>query len=77
MAGVDPIRTEGDYEAALVRINELMDALSGSEGQVENTDDPDRVELDILTDLVESYEERHHSISCTRCTGGTMRYRSP
>lgn len=62
MAGVKPIRTEGDYEAALARIDEFMDALSGPEGQVEDTDDPDRVELDVLTDLVELYEEQHHSI---------------
>ena len=63
MAGIKPIRTERNYEAALARINELMDALSGPEGQVEDADDPDRVELDILTDLVEFYEERHHPIS--------------
>ena len=62
MAGIKPIRTEGDYEATLARIDELMDALSGPEGQVEDADDPDRVELDILTDLVEFYEERHHPI---------------
>ena len=62
MAGIKPIRTEGDYEAALARIDELMDALSGPEGQVEDADDPDRVELDVLTDLVETYEERHHPI---------------
>ena len=62
MASIKPIRTEGDYEAALARIDELMDALSGPEGQVEDVDDPDRVELDVLADLVEFYEERHHPV---------------
>ncbi len=63
MASIKPIRTKGDYDAALARIDELMNALSGPEGQVEDTDDPDRVELDVLTDLVEFYEERHHPFS--------------
>ena len=48
----EPIRTKADYEAALVRINTLMDAdpeLSTPEGK----------ELDILTDLVEHYEDKH------------------
>ena len=62
MPGIKPIRTEGDYEAALARIDELMDALSGPHGQVKDADDPDRVELDVLTDLVEFYEDRHHPI---------------
>jgi HTH-type transcriptional regulator/antitoxin HigA len=44
------IRSEADYDAALARIGELMDAKLGSaEGE----------ELDVLTDLVELYEERH------------------
>lgn len=44
------IRSEADYNAALARIDELMDAKLGSaEGE----------ELDVLTDLVELYEERH------------------
>ncbi len=62
MAQVRAIRSEADYDAALARITELMDALSGPEGQVEDVDDPSRVELDVLTDLVELYEERHHPI---------------
>ena len=62
MAGIKPIRTEGDYEAALARIDELMDSLSGPAGQVEDPDDPEGVELDVLVDLVEFYEERHHPI---------------
>ena len=60
MVQVRAIRSEDDYGAALARIAELVDALSGTEGQVENLDDPHRIELDALTDLVEFYEERHH-----------------
>lgn len=44
------IRSEKDYEAALARIDALMDAESGS-------DEFD--ELDVLTDLVELYESKH------------------
>ena len=62
MASISPIRTEQDYEAALARINELMDALSGPEEQIEDADDPNRVELDVLADLVEFYEGKHHPI---------------
>jgi HTH-type transcriptional regulator/antitoxin HigA len=43
------IRSEADYKAALARIDALMDAEAGSsEGE----------ELDVLTDLVELYEEK-------------------
>ena len=62
MARVRAIRSEEDYDAALARITELMDALSGPEGQIEDVDDPSRVELDVLTDLVELYEERNYPI---------------
>jgi HTH-type transcriptional regulator/antitoxin HigA len=44
------IRTQADYEAALARIDALMDAeLDTAKGD----------ELDVLTDLVELYEARH------------------
>jgi HTH-type transcriptional regulator / antitoxin HigA len=47
---IKAIRTEADYEAALARIDALMDAEPGTrEGE----------ELDVLTDLVEHYEEKH------------------
>ena len=47
------IKTEEDYDAALARIDELMDAKSGtSEGD----------ELDLLSHLVELYEETAHAI---------------
>ncbi len=45
-----PIRTDADYEAALARIDSLMDA---------ELDTPEGDELDILTTLVESYEAKH------------------
>ena len=62
MARVRAIRSEEDYDAALARITELMDRLSVAEGQVDDGDDPIRVELDVLADLVELYEDRHHPI---------------
>ncbi len=48
------IKNETDYDKALSRIDELMDAKSG-------TTEMDKLEL--LTALVEMYEERHFSIS--------------
>ncbi len=54
MATVSPIRTEGDYETALVRIAEILHAEIGT---------PEGDELDVLVDLVELYEERHHAIA--------------
>ena len=47
---IKPIRTEQDYEAALARVDELMDAELGT---------PEGEELDVLVDLVEAYESRH------------------
>ena len=54
MAEVRAIRSEEDYDAALTRITELMNAQSGPEGQIDDVDDPNRVELDVLADLVDS-----------------------
>jgi len=50
MATIKPIRSERDYEAALGRISELMDA---------EPDSREGDELDILVDLVELYESKH------------------
>ena len=50
MADIEPIRTEADYETALARIDELMDAEPGG---------PEGRELDVLVDLVDLYETRH------------------
>ena len=49
MASVNSIRSEQDYEAALGRIFELMDA---------EPDSPAGDELDALVDLVELYESK-------------------
>lgn len=47
---IKPIRTEADYEAALARIDVLMNAEPGT---------PEGEELDVLADLVELYEAKH------------------
>ncbi|MCK1513763.1 transcriptional regulator [Bradyrhizobium sp. 190] len=47
---VKPIRTKADYEAALDRISELMEARAGT---------PEGTELDVLADLVELYESKN------------------
>jgi HTH-type transcriptional regulator/antitoxin HigA len=47
---IKPIRTEVDYEAALARIDALMNAEPGT---------PEGEELDVLADLVELYEAKH------------------
>ena len=60
MLQVRAIRSEEDYENALARITELMDELSGTEGQADDLEASSRIELDVLVDLVELYEERHH-----------------
>ena len=55
MANVKQIRSERDYEAALNRISELMDAETGSsEGE----------ELNALVDLIELYEIEHMPMGC-------------
>ena len=50
MVSVRPIRTEADYDAAVARIGELMDAALGT---------PEGEELDILGDLVMLYESKN------------------
>ena len=50
---IAPIKTARDYERALRRIEQLMDAKQGTK---------DGNELDVLTTLVESYEATHHAI---------------
>lgn len=49
---IKSIRAEQDYEAALARINALMDAKPGS---------AEFDELDVLADLVEFYESKHEA----------------
>lgn len=50
MSAVRPIRNNTDYEAALERIDSLMDSAA------------DRDELEVLVTLVEAYEDRHFPI---------------
>src|SRR5215813_2296886 len=50
MNNIRAIRSEADYEVALARIDDLMDAENGT---------PEGEELDVLTDLVELYEAKH------------------
>lgn len=50
---IKPIRTEADYEAALKEIERLF-------GAEPSTPEGDR--LDVLTTLVEAYEDRHYAI---------------
>lgn len=51
---IKPIKTEADYESALERINDLMDAAP---------DSAEADELDVLATLVEVYEEQHYPIN--------------
>ena len=53
MVSVRPIRTEGDYEAALARLSEIFQA---------PIDTPEGDERDIWADLIERYENIHHPI---------------
>jgi HTH-type transcriptional regulator/antitoxin HigA len=53
MMDIRPIKSERDYERALGRIEQLMDAKPGSK-----TGD----ELDVLTVLGEDYEARHYPV---------------
>ena len=53
MGKIKAIRGEADYNAALARIETLMEAEPGT---------PEGDELDVLADLVEHYEEKHVSM---------------
>ena len=50
---IKPIKNDADYQAALEEIERLFDAAS---------DTPEGDRLEVLTALVEAYEERHYSI---------------
>jgi HTH-type transcriptional regulator / antitoxin HigA len=52
-AGIRPIKTEADYDAALAEIERLWGAKSST---------PDGDRLDVLATLVEAYEDKHHAI---------------
>ena len=50
---IKPIRTEADYEAALTEVQQLFGARPGT---------PEGDRLDVLTTLVEVYEQQHYAI---------------
>jgi HTH-type transcriptional regulator/antitoxin HigA len=50
---IKPIKNDADYQAVLKEIERLFDA---------SPDTPDGDKLEILTTLVEAYEEKHYSI---------------
>ena len=50
---IRPIKTEADYEAALAEIETLFEAELGT---------PESDRLEVLTTLVEAYEEAHYAI---------------
>ena len=60
MPDIQQMTTESDYDAALARVSELMDALTGQHGQTEDANHPARVELDALVDSIEAYENEHY-----------------
>ncbi|MEK7084057.1 MAG: transcriptional regulator [Patescibacteria group bacterium] len=51
---IHPIKTKADYEKALARIEALMDAKPGT---------PKGDELDVLTTLIEHYEDKHYPVT--------------
>ena len=53
MADVKQIRTDEELDAALARIGDLLKA---------NPGEPEYDELNVLSDLVEAYEDKHYSI---------------
>ena len=53
MIEIKPIRTEADYEAALAEIEQIFEAVPGT---------PEGDRLEILTALVEAYEEKQYPI---------------
>ena len=62
MEKTETIRSEAEYDAALARISELMDALSGPQGQITDANHPHQVELGSLVSQVERYEDEHYPI---------------
>ena len=51
MADIKPIRTEDDYDAALLEVERLWGAKLGT---------PESDRLDVLATLIDSYEQTHH-----------------
>lgn len=65
MTKASPIRTEAEYDAALARIDELIDAPDGS---------PEYEELNVIADVVERYEDVHHTIDPPTPIGAVLYY---
>ena len=53
MMNIRPVKTEADYDIALARVDDLMDA---------RPDSPEGDELDVLVTLIEKYEVLHYPI---------------
>ena len=53
------IKNEAAYRAAMKRIDELLKAVSDSTP----VDDPSYLELDMISDMVQEYEDVHYPIS--------------
>ena len=53
MMNIKPIKTEADYDIALARVDDLMNA---------RPDSPEGDELDVLVTLIEKYEALHYPI---------------
>jgi HTH-type transcriptional regulator / antitoxin HigA len=60
-----PIKTESDYQNALTEIERLFDALPNS---------PELDRLDILTTLVEAYEQQHYPIDAPDAISAILYY---
>lgn len=54
MMNIKPVKCEADYDAALARVDGLMDA---------KLDTPEGDELDVLVTLIEKYEAQHHPVN--------------
>lgn len=50
---IRPIKTEADYQAALAEIEQLFESVP---------DTPEGDRLEVMTTLVEAYEEKHYSL---------------
>jgi HTH-type transcriptional regulator/antitoxin HigA len=50
---IKPLKTEADYQAALKTVADLFEAPEGS---------PEGDDLEVLTTLIEAYEEQHYPI---------------
>ena len=74
MEKTETIHNDAAYEAALARISELMDVLSGPEGQETDGIHPDRIELDLLVARVELYEDKHYPIDPSSAIGAFQLY---